>query len=476
MNIIDAIRHHARMRPYDLAVIHPGGAATYLQFAGAVSQLVTRLRSHGIAPGTTVAVYVSDPFLHLALTLACTASGLVAISAHPNYDPIPPEAGVGTYLADRALPFAPETSVITVGPNWISDGEPPELPPSPTRAPDAIVRLYVSSGTTGLPKVIGYTDAAGHAQTTLGLSLEPLSHGPNLSMMSLSTIGGFGTAHGTLWHGTTLVLATAPAAVLRAISLYGVASLQASPQQLQGLLDMVRGRAVRFPSLKRIQVGGATLPPSIALAARAMLCPNVVGIYGSTEAGGIAQTPAAVLQAVPDAAGYVMPGVEVQIVDSEGQPCAAGVEGVVRVRRPEMLDHYIGDPQASATSFRDGWFHPGDLGILQADGLLRITGRADEMINAGGVKVNPAMVDAFLMTQPGVVDAAAFARRRPGATDLVWAAVVTGEGFNEQAVLEACRQRLNSRAPVRLLQLAQIPRNAMGKAVRVRLTEDAQLL
>jgi len=238
----------------------------------------------------------------------------------------------------------------------------------------------------------------------------------------------------------------------------------------------VRGRAVRFPSLKRIQVGGAMLPPSIALAARAMLCPNVVGVYGSTEAGGISHTPAAVLQAHPDAAGFVLPGVEVQIVDAEGQVCAAGVEGVVRVRTPDMLCHYIGDAEASAECFRDGWFHPGDLGVLRADGLLRITGRADEMINAGGVKVNPAVVDAFLLTQPGVVDAAAFARRRAGGTDLVWAAVVPGEGFNEQAVLEACRQRLNSRAPVRLLQMAQIPRNAMGKPVRVRLTEDAQLL
>lgn len=475
MNIIDAIRHHARMRPYDLAVIHPGGAATYVQFAGVVSQLATRLRSHGIAPETTVAIYVSDPFLHLALALACTANGLVSISAHPNYDPIPAEAGVGLFLADRALPFAPETSVITVGLNWISDGEPPELPPSPTRAPQSVVRKYVSSGTTGLPKVIGYTDAAGHSQTTVGLSLEPLSHGPNLSMMALSTIGGFGTAHGTLWHGATLVLATAPGAVLRAISLYGVASVQASPQQLQGLIEMVRGRAVRFPSLKRIQVGGATLPPSIALAARAMLCPNVVGVYGSTEAGGIAHTPAAVLQAVPDAAGYVLPGVEVQIVDAEGQSCAAGVEGVVRVRTPDMLGHYIGDAQASAESFRDGWFHPGDLGVLQPDGLLRITGRADEMINAGGVKVNPALIDAFLLTQPGVLDAAAFARRRAGATDLVWAAVVPGEGFSDQALLEACRQRLNSRAPVHVVQMAQIPRNAMGKPVRVRLSEDAQL-
>jgi acyl-coenzyme A synthetase/AMP-(fatty) acid ligase len=475
MNVIDAIRHHSRMRPYDMAVIHPTGAVTYLQLASMIAQLALRLRSHGVAADQTAAVYVSDPFLHLALTLACGANATTTISAHPNYDPIPAGAEIGWYLADRDLPFSGSTPVVTVGANWVADASQDasaQLMPVPVRPPHTIVRKYTSSGTTGTPKVIGYTRSAAHTMTTLGLSVEPLTQGPNLSMMGLSTIGGFGTAHGTLWHGGTLVLASAPAQVLRAMSLYGVVSLQTSPQQLQALVELVRARSIRLPSLRRIEVGGATLPTSVALAARANLCPNVVGVYGATEVGGIAKTPASVLQAHPDAAGFILPDVEVEILDEAGNRAPPGTEGAIRVRAHDMPDRYLGDPETSAIAWRDGWFHPGDVGVIMADGLLRITGRVDEMINAGGVKLSPVLVDDFLLSQPGIREAAAFAFRQPGLPDLVYAAVVSDDPlYDEQALLAACRSRLNSRAPVRLVRMDAIPRNAMGKPLRQQLTQ-----
>lgn len=477
MNVTDAIRHHARMRPYDLAVIHPAGTATYLQLAAMVSAVALRLRTHGLGRGKTLAIYVSDPIVHLAVSLAATLNGTATVSAHPNNDPIPAALKIDAHVADRNLPFTPASPVIPVGPNWLQaeegSGAQPLLVGEGFAGPDSLCRFVTSSGTTGVPKVIGHTVGQVEGMLTFGLSLEPLNHGPNLSMMWFSTIGGMGTANSTLWHGCPLVLATAPLAVLRSINLYKVASLRASPQQLQSLVDMVKGRAVRFPSLQRIEVGGASTPASLVLAARALICPNVVGVYGSTEAGLVSQTPAALLHAQPDAAGYVVPGVTVRIADDKGQAVAAGVEGVVQIRTPFMIGGYIGDDEASAASFRDGWFIPGDLGILGADGVLRITGRTDEMINAGGVKLSPALVDDFLLAQPGVKDAAAFAFRQTGRADEVWAAIVPGESFDEAALLAAGRARLHSRAPVRLIQLEEIPRNAMGKAMRQKLSQDA---
>lgn len=480
MNVIDAIRHHARMRPYDMAVIHPAGAANYLQLATVLSQLSVRLRSHGIEPGMTAAVYVSDPFLHLVLVLAAMLNGTRTVSAHPNYDPIPAGLKVDAYLADRHLTFASTAPAVMVGPGWVTEAAPvegaPVLAGPGFPEPDAICRLYTSSGTTGLPKVIGHSTANLEAMALRGLALEPLSRGPGLCMMWLSTIGGFGTAQSTLWHGTTLVLATAPLQVLRSINLYKVAFLRASPQQLQGLVDVVRGRPVRFPSLERIEVGGASTPTQVMLAARATLCPNVISIYGSTEAGLVAQAPASVMYAHPDAAGYVVPDVQVRIVDEAGKPVPPDTEGLIQVRTPSMVAEYVGDPDATAAGFKDGWFIPGDLGLLRADGLLLIRGRADEMINAGGVKLSPTLVDEFLLGQPGVRDAAAFAFRRTGQYDQVWAAVVCGPDFNEDAVLASARAKLNSRAPVRIVRVAEIPRNAMGKPLRQQLSQQAGTL
>jgi acyl-coenzyme A synthetase/AMP-(fatty) acid ligase len=476
MNVIDAIRHHSRMRPYDLAVVHPGGAATYLQLGQAIEHCQLRLRSEGIGPGTTVAVYVADPWIHVCLLLAAMLNGTATVSAHPNFDAIPDGLDVAAYLVDRTLPFTPFSQVIPVSASWT--GEPnPGAPPAQLKGPgfpseETPYRYFTSSGTTGTAKLIARTLRTQRTAAQRELSLEPLARGPNLCMMWLSTVGGFGTMVATLWHGALLVLATAPMHVLRAINLYHVASLRASPQQLQGLVDLVRGRPVRFPSLERIEVGGASTPPSTMLAARAMLCTNVVGVYGSTEAGLVAQTPAAVLQAHSDAAGYIVPGVELEIVDDHNAPVARGAEGIVRLKTPTMSQGYVGDPEASAAAFRDGWFYPGDIGSLGADGLLRITGRTDEMINAGGVKLSPVAVDDFLLTLPGVREAAAFARRQPGRPDEVWAAVVCGDAFDEHAVLASCRERLNSRAPVRLVRVEAIPRNAMGKPLRQQLTTN----
>jgi acyl-coenzyme A synthetase/AMP-(fatty) acid ligase len=249
-------------------------------------------------------------------------------------------------------------------------------------------------------------------------------------------------------------------------------SLRCSPQQLQALVATVQGQSVRFPTLQKVEVGGASIPAELLWEARATLCTNIVGVYGSTEVGLVAHAPTALLQAHSQAAGYVAPGVEVRIADESGQPLPPGVEGAVQVRSPTMAAQYVGDAATTAACFRDGWFVPGDLGLLRPDGALIIRGRIDEMINAGGVKLSPTLVDDFLLAQPGVRDAAAFAHRRPGQSDQVWAAVVCDPGFDESVLMAAARAKLNSRAPVRLLRVQEIPRNAMGKPLRKQLAEE----
>jgi acyl-coenzyme A synthetase/AMP-(fatty) acid ligase len=467
------------MRPNDLAVVHPAGALSYVQLAAVVSAVALRLRASGVGPGVTAAIYVSDPVLHLALMLAAMLNGTASISAHPNYETIPPSANIEAFLADRALPFSASAPVIPVEADWMRVDEAnatrPMLVGDGFAGDHSICRVYTSSGTTGVPKVVAYSEASVYAVAVASVLMEPSIAGPNLSMMWFSTIGGFGTTQVTLWHGCTLVLAPTPATVLRALNLYRVAFLRASPQQLQALVEMVRGRVVRFPSLERIEVGGASTPAAVLNAARAIFCPNVMGLYGATETGVATQAPAALLHAQPDAAGYVVPGASVRIVDDAGQPVAAGVQGIVQVRTPWMAREYVGDAQATAAAFSDGWFIPGDLGVLNTEGLLYLRGRVDELINSGGVKLNPVSVDEFLLTQSGVRDAAAFAFRQSGRNDEIWAAVVGGEDLNDDALLAACRARLNSSAPARLVRMSEIPRNAMGKPLRQLLSQNAKL-
>jgi acyl-coenzyme A synthetase/AMP-(fatty) acid ligase len=85
------------------------------------------------------------------------------------------------------------------------------------------------------------------------------------------------------------------------------------------------------------------------------------------------------------------------------------------------------------------------------------------------------LVDEFLLTQAGVREAAAFAFRQTGRHDEVWAAIVGADDLDEQALLAACRERLNSRAPIRIVRMNEIPRNAQGKPLRQKLSQDAKL-
>ncbi len=88
-------------------------------------------------------------------------------------------------------------------------------------------------------------------------------------------------------------------------------------------------RSIRFPSLHTISSAGAVLPPDLLTAARNALCSNVVGAYGSSEAGAAARAPSHILERYPGAAGFVEPGMEVQLVDVNDQPVAPGNEGIV---------------------------------------------------------------------------------------------------------------------------------------------------
>ena len=477
MNIFDLIDFHAKTRPYDIALIHPRGTLTYANLRSVIADVSLKLRSRGIRPGSTVAIYVTDPFLHMALMLGLMLNGVRSVSAHPNYDAMPATLPVDTYLSDREqIPSCGNVQMVVVDDSWLSVGAQPLSFPKEKGFADsnAICRIFTSSGTTGVPKAIGHTSEGLQRMAMMRLSRDTdFMSGPAMSMMAVASIGGFNTVYHAFWAGVCLVMATDILQTLRAINLYRVRTLVASPVQVQGMVGMLQGRGTHFPSLCRLYVGGSVLPAPVALAARILLSQNITNTYGATEiAGGAFTATATLLASKPNAAGYMQPDVQLKLLDESGQEVQPGSEGIVHLRTPVMASGYIGDPQATAECFVDGWFRPGDLGVWNDDGVLLITGRLGEMINAGGVKVSPQLVDDFLLSQPGVKDAAAFAARLPGGVEQVWAAIVVDPQFDDESLRQAAIRKLNARAPVRLVRVSELPRNAMGKVMRHQLAQS----
>ena len=477
MHIFDLIDFHAKIRPYKIAVIHPRGTLNYLSLRSVIAGVALKLQNRDIQPNSTVALYVTDPLLHIALMLGLMLNGVRSVSAHPNYDALPPTLEVNTYLSDREqIPRSGQAKVMLVDESWLQLGAQTLDFPKDKGFADgtAICRIFTSSGTTGIPKAIGHTREGLNQVAMMQLSRDQdFMSGPTMSMMAVSSIGGFNNVYHAFWAGISLVITTDVLQTLRAINLYQVHTLVASPVQVQTIVSMLQGKGAQFPSMRRLYVGGSVLPASVALASRVLLCQNITNTYGATEiAGGAFTGTASLLASKPNAAGYRIPGVELKLLDESGQTVPAGSEGIIHLRTPVMASAYIGDPQATAECFHDGWFRPGDLGILDEDGVLLITGRLGEMINAGGVKVSPQLVDDFLMSQPGVREAAAFSAQLPGGVEQVWAAIVVDSSFDDEALRQASIRKLNSRAPTRLVRVNELPRNAMGKVMRHQLAQS----
>ncbi|MDX6311018.1 MAG: hypothetical protein QOF44_482, partial [Streptomyces sp.] len=158
-------------------------------------------------------------------------------------------------------------------------------------------------------------------------------------------------------------------------------------------------------------------------------------------------------------------GVDLRVVDRDGHPCPPGTEGEVWVHGPTITRGYLANPAETAKSFADGWFRTGDLGSLDEDGYLFLTGRIKNLINRGGEKISPEHVEDIIAGCPGVAEAAVFAI--PDATygQRVGAVVVVrdSDSTGSEQILQYCRNRLSAfEVPDRLDVVAALPHTAKG--------------
>jgi acyl-CoA synthetase (AMP-forming)/AMP-acid ligase II len=134
------------------------------------------------------------------------------------------------------------------------------------------------------------------------------------------------------------------------------------------------------------------------------------------------------------------------------------------------VDRYIDDPVESAAVFRGGWFYPGDIGSLTSDNLLIISGRGNDLLNAGGGKMAAEKIESALLSFNGISAAAAFMKTSALGVDEVWATIVCTETIDHEAVQAHCRARMPEVfVPAHIVTLDALPINAQGKVDRLRL-------
>jgi acyl-CoA synthetase (AMP-forming)/AMP-acid ligase II len=230
-------------------------------------------------------------------------------------------------------------------------------------------------------------------------------------------------------------------------------------------------------SLRALVLAGSMFPEPLRLRTADSLCPAIYEYYGMQETGALTVSTPADRKRYPNSIGAPLALSDVRIERPDGTLAAPGELGEIVGRSPATCTSYFDNPLKSAETFRGGYVHTGDLGMMNEDGFVFIKGRLKDMIITGGQNVHAAEVEEILLAIPGVADCAVF-----GLPDEIWgervAALVVkspngGDALTAESVEAACRERLAGfKTPRQIVfQLEPLPRTPTGKVQKFLLVE-----
>jgi o-succinylbenzoate---CoA ligase len=438
------LAQRAQSCPERTALVTEGSSVTYAELEAEATWVARRLAAYGVRGGATAALTMHPRREEVVLLHALMKLGAVALPLSPRLTE-----------AERAAALAAERPAVDLNDAAELTQTEADLPLLGEHDMDDLQCRILTSGSSGEPRPVSLTygnflfSAVGSA---FNLGVDPRDRW--LCCLPLSHVAGLSIILRSVIYGTTAVLLdgfdTEQVATTLVSGEISVVSLV--PTQLIRLLeagaDLSRPRA--------LLVGGGPVPPD-ALQEALELGATVVQTYGMTE------TCSQVTTLAPEDAA--------RKVGSAGRPL---LTTHVRIEDGEIL---VQGPTVSQGALdSDGWLHTGDLGRIDEEGFLYVTGRSSEVIVTGGENVMPAEVEAVLVSHPAVADAAVVARPDPEWQEAVCALVVLAEGAeaSEEELRAHCSGPLAGfKVPKQVDFVSSLPRTASGKLLRGQLPEPA---
>ena len=252
------------------------------------------------------------------------------------------------------------------------------------------------------------------------------------------------------------------------------------PTIYQSLLAATAKRPRDTSSLRVAVTGAATVPPILVERMQSELgFANVVTGYGMTECGTITMCRAGdPIDLIASSCGRAMPGLEVMTIADDGSSVAPGEIGEILVRGYGVMAGYLDDPTATAEAIdADGWLHTGDVGVLDANGYLRITDRKKDMYISGGFNCYPAEIEKLMARHPAIEMVAVIGvpDDRMGEVGRAFIVLRPGQAADAAAIIAWARDNIaNYKVPRRVIITTDLPRNASGKVVKTELARLEQ--
>jgi long-chain acyl-CoA synthetase len=491
--LMELLYQSASSRPDDVALVYRDERVTHAQLVDRVERLAAGLTAEGIGAGDAVALLLPNDPTFVAGYYAISALGAIVVPVNPAFKQDELEfyfrqCGIKAVISDDRSAGVCERIVAgwdepaNVIPTSAAHGqtrtldmlmqsEPAKLA---KRSPEEPLVYMFSSGSTGRPKRVARTHGQLRGESEyydwMGITAEdkifctiPLFHtyGMGCCMVAATRTGA------------TLVMLEDPNPFLlrrqRAMELAeaeGVTIYPGVPFNFRLMAEAPQ--SADLSAIRLAFSAGTALPRAFFDGFLDKFGVPVRQLYGCTEAGTLTANldddPVATFESV----GAPVDGVEVLIEDEEGELVPAETVGEIAVKSPGLTSGYSDMEELNRQAFRDGYFLSGDLGKLDEDGRLTITGRKKLLIEVGGYKVDPIEVEDVVIAHPKVAEAVVVGveTKVPG-EEQIKAVVVPSDEMDEKDLIGFCQQRLaNFKVPQVVEFREEIPKSPLGKILR----------
>ena len=488
--LLQTERDHERV-----AIEFEGSKISYGEFTNRVLRSGSALAGLGVGQGDVVALLGHNSPEYLEMLLATSAAGGVVLPlnwrlAAPEIAYILEHADARVLIIDAefvelarsAIDLTPQRiTIVEFGRSTLGELATDEIralaaPITPAAASaEQLARLMYTSGTTGRPKGVMITHGnllwkniahmreLGITDRDMCLVVGPLYHVGALDV----------TATTCLFAGAGLVIHRRfdASEALAEFASGRIATAWLAPAMIRAVLVDAETNGIVCDSVRCI-VGGGEKTPLPMFERIWSTFPNMwyADAYGLTETvSGDTFLPSSWAHDKAGSVGIGCFGIEVRIVDAEERQCAPGEQGEVVLRGPKVSTGYWKDPESTARAFRNGWFHTGDMGLVDEDGFLYIVDRLKDMIISGGENIASAEIERVLYEYPGVAEAAAVGLpdERWGEVPMAYVVLAEAADVDEGTLIEHCRAHLAKfKVPTRVEFLDSLPRNPSGKILK----------
>jgi long-chain acyl-CoA synthetase len=487
VNIANVLTASAERDPRKAAIVLENESISHEQLDSVTTSLARWLLRQGLKPGDRVAIHWPNSIETVTLFFASFKAGMIAMPLNvrmkaPEVAYILEHSRAAIYfahpdllaVAEEARSAYGQLTVIHTTLETAHDGDLRALPE--VNDDDPALLLY-TSGTTARPKGVTHTHRTlaecvklTHAIVTDGwesvLVMTQMSFVSAMCMVLLPAMAKGGT--GVLVPGFDAPL------VLDLIERFQVTYAFGLPSMAHALIEEQARKPRQVRSLRTFVGAGDSVPVSTQERFQTLFGIPVREGFGMTEIGPAICNPADAIRS--GSLGKATQGVEIRVVDGEGEEARDGQIGEMAVRSPARFAEYWDDPAATRAAVRDGWLYTGDLARRDADGYLWFEGRKKEIIIRDGVNISPQEVEEAIYNHPAVLEVAVIGTPDPvgahGERVLAFVALKDGLLADERELRDHARQLLaDFKVPERIVFRTDLPKGITGKVQRRALKE-----